>query len=402
MAMEHSYAMQLQSAERDKASHQYREALAGALPQISAEASAQRYLLTPEINGFSLNREYETSYGITVTQPIYKFGALRYALEAAEKTGQLQEISQDVVRKEISYATRLSYYTVRLAEQQLEIANKSLQNARSNLALLEQKFAGGRPPHADVIRLKADIARRAPEVTSAQSRLDIALTRLKILLGLDHGVEIKCTTPLADKFTLTSRSNDVEQLEKQPQVKVLQKTIELQESLVNVKKVASMPSIGAFYSYNMRRLSDSGMFSPESNVQTSIVGLSVSWPIWDGGGNRARYHQALVDKSKAEISLAQKREELLTEMQAIRQELESTQKNLADTRAAIKLAEQSFKLSQQRFQTGRTSVMELNDTESALTMTRQSELALIYKLNELKAKWSLIVEGLAKEGGANG
>ncbi|MEZ4871079.1 MAG: TolC family protein [Bdellovibrionales bacterium] len=307
-AKSYSPDIKLQQQQIKKIELEKRSVLGEALPNISTSYTVNNFIDTPVISGFSLNSKYEKTFDFTVRQALFRFGAITSGLAAAKIALGTAELQKTLVERDVVYATKVAYYSSLLAAKQLEISNTALQNAKQNLNLLQNYFSSGRPPQGDLIRLQADIAARKSQLEEAKFNQELAHTQLRTLMGLNNATSILLTDEFDTDFIPIDREvlrRDLQ--ENQPQLRALKKQIEYQEEVSNIQKARTLPKIDAIYNVSSSDRSDTEIFEQDSNVSSSLVGVTLTWEIWNGGTNRANYNKAVVDKNLAEIVLSQKK-----------------------------------------------------------------------------------------------
>ncbi len=382
-AKNYSPEIKLQSNQIEKAQLERRSILGRALPNVSTSYGINHYIERPVISGFSLNSKFERTFDFTIRQALFSFGALSGGLSAAKVALGVANLQKEMATRDITYATKVAYYSSLLAKKQLEISNTSLQNAKDNLKLLQRYFSSGRPPQGDLIRLQADIASRKSQLEEAVYNQKLAHTQLRTLLGIDNSTSVQLTDEFKSNYSEINVLEMKEDLKKnQPQLQALEKQIEYHEELSRVQNSKLYPRLDAVFNYSSSDRSDAGVFSRDSNVNSAAIGVTLTWDIWSGGTNRADYQKALVDRSRAEIVLAQQRDQLLSQFDAKVDEYNTLRTNLSNDKQSVLLAEQSFRLSQNKFKTGKVSVTDLNNNEALLTQAKLSQALHQYQIAE--------------------
>lgn len=380
-----SYSQELKSviAERKTNKLSRREALGRALPQISANVGHSDYFKIPSFGGFQLQGNYELEYGVTVSQALYTFGAVGAALKAA-KVG-LEKSDLDVLVSELNaeYVAKAAYYNILLAQRNVEINEGLLKYAQDNLNILNRSFSGGRPPQGDAIQIQADIENKKPMVENALADLKIAKANLNILMGEAPTKPLKVVGELNSRFP--NLNYDI--LERQidansPSLKAQEKFVEFQSSYADVMWAETMPKLGAFYRFNTIQQSlGEGRFDNDRQLDTSVWGLSITWNIWDGGITHTNYQKAKVQVSQAEIQLQASKDQLNQQVVATMEKLNGYKNNVESYRKAVDLARRSFQLSQNRFRSGKTSITELNQTQSLLLQSEMQQAQNLFQMN---------------------
>ncbi|MAV90989.1 MAG: TolC family protein [Bdellovibrionales bacterium] len=397
-AKNYSPEMKLQANQIEKIRLEKRSVLGEALPNVSTSYNVNNYIDKPVINGFSLNSKYERTFDFTIRQALFRFGSLSGSLNAARIALGIASLEKSMVERDITYATKVAYYSSLLAKKQLEISSSSLQNAKQNLKILQNYFSSGRPPQGDLIRLQADIASRKSQLEEAKFNQELAHTQLRTLLGIDNSQPLQLTDEFESNYSEVSKLQMRKDLEEnQPQVQALRKQIEYQEELSRVQRAKTLPRLDAVYSFSSSDRSNGEIFDKDSNVSSSLVGVTLTWDIWSGGTNRANYKKALADKNRAEILLSHQRNQLLSQFDAKVDEYNTLRTNLLNDKQSVKLAEQSFRLSQNKFKTGKVSVTDLNNNEALLTQAKLTHALHQYQLAESLATIRKLVSYQAGE-----
>lgn len=383
MALQYSPALKLQKNKTQQVEHDYRDAFGNALPTVSASYEVQNYLKKPTISGFSMNSTYQRNAGVTVSQPLFTFGAVSSGIKAANAALEMSEITEALTEREIVYAVQVTYYTIELAQKQLEIAEESLKNATNNLNILKRSFSSGRPPQQDLIRLQADVASRSSQLKDAENTLAQAKVKFKTLLGIPLEGSLQLQPSNLDQISdISGAKLEKSSLNEQPQLKLYDKQIQYSENLTAVQKANLYPKLGAYYTYNVSDRSNRGVSDTDSSVDTSVVGLSLTWDIWSGGSNRAKVEKAMAVRKYAEIQKVQEGDALAQSLQEKVIEYNTLKETLKNDEVSVKLARESFRVSQSRFRTGKTSVTELNSVEAQLYQAMLVQVAHEFQLKE--------------------
>lgn len=396
LAKENSEDLKIKMAELQRREAQRREALGAALPQISAEATWQKYFKDPVFFGNTVPINYQLQSGVNISQTVWAFGKVSGALNAAKAGLRIGELEKELTENQVEYMATVAYYSVLLSETQLKIARQTLENARENLAILQRKFSGGRPPQGDLVRLRSDVAARIPQVSTAEAEHQQALLTLAQMIERD-AKDIKLTTTFSSEF---ARLNEQELLKKletnQPRLELLKETVNYNTEVARVQSAMDWPTLSLFGSYTYSGASQDSLRT--SDLFDSVFGgLVLTWNLWDGGQSNARYRQALSDKMIAELGLQQGRETLTLELRKSLENYRALVDSHKSAREAVSLAEKSFEISQRRFRTGQASVTELNQTEAALTQARLALSLNLYQIHATQAQIHNLIAEKAEE-----
>lgn len=383
LAKEKSWDIKQEQASFEKTILQRRQVIATALPQISANAQYQNYLTVPTINGFSLNSTHQVDYGLSVRQKIFEFGGIGNSLDAARSLLKQAEYKKSQVQKYTELEVTLAYYSVLLTQEQLDIAKSSLQNARKNLQILKESFSAGRAPRGDILRLQTDIVARESQVNLAKSELDSAHLALKEILKIEESEKLNLTTDLSSELPRIEKTNfDRTALEDNLGLKVMQQNVDYLKKAAKVERASTLPKLALIYNLTKSGRSETEPAGFDQSVDTQVIGLQMSWNIWDGGASRASYHEANKDALVAEYGYQKQRDETFLKLKKAVNEYAAIQSNLATDRKSLQLAQQSFEMVQKLLKVGKTSITELNSTEGVLNSIKASYASNLFKANE--------------------
>lgn len=398
LAKRNSEELKIKQVELQKREAQKREVLGTALPQISVDATWQKYFKEPVFYGNPVAITYQLQSGVSVSQTLWAFGRVSAALNAAKAGLKIGELEKELTENEIEYLTTVAYYGVLLSETQLKIARQTLGNARENLAILQRKFSGGRPPQGDLVRLKSDVSARIPQVNTAESEYRQAIMTLAQMIGSENPEDLKLTTSFASEFSPLNENELLSKMKStQPRLQLLRETIKYNSEVARVQSALDWPVLSVFGNYTYSGASSESIRS--NDLYDSVYGgLALTWNLWDGGQSNAKYRQAISDRMIAELGLEQGQESLSLDLKKNIQSYKALTESHSSAKEAVSLAEKSFAIAQRRFRTGQAPVTEVNLTESTLT---QARLGLALNLFQIHSTLAQIKNLTAEKSGTN-
>ena len=364
----------------------YREVLGTALPQLTFDATWQKYFMKPVFFGNAVDLNYQLSSTLSVSQTLWAFGRVGAAIDAAKAGKQLGELDKQLTEDQIEYLARAAYYSALFSKKNLEIANQSLASAKQNLSILQQKFSGGRPPQSDLVRLQADVASRIPQVKTAELNYKQAKWSLAQVIGVSLEEEVNLTTKFDQAFKVLAYDKLKEKLnDKVPSIQALDQSIAYAAESAKVYNAADLPTITAVAAYSYAGAGSDPLTS-EDLRSSSYAGVNISWNIWDGGSTRAKAQQARINKKIAELTKKKQLEGLELKLAQTWKTYQTLVESHDSAKKAVQLAERSFKIAQKRFRTGQTSLTEMNSTDLALTQARIGLAQNIFAIHDTLAQ----------------
>jgi outer membrane protein TolC len=117
-----------------------------------------------------------------------------------------------------------------------------------------------------------------------------------------------------------------------------------------------------------------GWFSDRS------MGLTLSWPVFDGFRTRSDVRQARAQAQIAEVQAQQTREAALVEAGRARTELATARATFEAGRQTVTEAEEAFRLATLRYSRGLGTQLEISDAQLALLTARTNEARAAHQL----------------------
>lgn len=316
--------------------------------------------------------------GLNITQPLYRpqNGVVydQAQIQVAQAESQLSLAGQDLMIR-VSQA----YFDVLLAEFNLLTVRAQKAAVGEQLAQAKRNFQVGTATITDTYDAQArfDLV-NAQEITAAND-IEVKRRALQQIIGRLPGPLSKVR---AQQLVLSApEPNDMEAWVQAGygnslQVAVAKANLELAAKEVERNRYAHYPTIDAVASSNFN-YQGSSTFGLAQNQTTSIVGLQLNYPLYQGGALSSRVREAIANKTKAEGDFENARR---TVAQATRQAFLAVNSGLAEIEA-LKQAVASNQLSVDASKLGqevgvRTQVDVLNAQQ--LLYSAQRDLAQAY------------------------
>jgi len=314
--------------------------------------------------------------GATITQPIYTFGKIGNAVDSVRSAIKMSESGRELARREVRYAAAQLYWTAKMTDGLVVIAEKSLNDA----AVAQKKLtAVGRASRANLVKIEADVAAKEINLSDARFNRDAAHRMLKIMAGIYVGEEMNLTTDFPSSFAVLN-AGDIDT----PEWDILNEQVKMNEALASSKRAGHYPTLATMASYNYVAMHENYELWHGSRTQNAYWGLALTVPIFDGGLSRANATIAAQDAIAARQDLDKSKKIKSEEYNTAIHRYDHLRGNLAALNNARDLAEKAYGYSRDRFAAGQTSAVELSDVSAALA---QMDIAV------LNAKYNLLMAG---------
>lgn len=318
------------------------------------------------------SRKYNSNgYGLSLTQPVFRaqnFPAYTQArLQTEQADLQFRAASQDLILRvsQAYFDVLLSQDNVALVQAQKEAITQQWQQAKRGFEL-------GTVTITDTNEAQARLDLIRSQEIAAQNDLEIKRQALTLLTG-------QTPQPLAPLHAdIDPRPPEPEDVqiwiqraqEQNFQLGIQAKTTDIAGAEVTRNRAGHLPTLDVVSSYNDSH-SGFSTIGVGSRTQSTVVGLQMQLPLYQGGAQVSRVREALANRTRAEEDLEQARRQ--TALTA-RQSFLGVANGVAQVRAlerALASSEVSLKSNQVGFEVGvRTSIDVLNAQQQLFNAKR--------------------------------
>ncbi|MDR2770114.1 MAG: TolC family protein [Rickettsiales bacterium] len=305
--------------------------------------------------------------GISATQPLYTFGKIGYAVDMARKSVQVAATSKKLAELEMGAAAAQLYWSAKMSDELVKIAQKSLKNTKY---ARDQLTAAGRANRSNLVKISADVAAREIDLADAEFSRDSAHRMLKAYAGIDDSESLALTSDFPDKFDSRPAAGI-----NPPEWDIYRYQAEIYDAEKRKNYMTWLPSISAFGKYDYQTFSLGGASELMDMYRHSAnAGISVSLSLVDWGAARHAATESAMAAIAAREDLDKSKRLKSAEYADLIQKHEHLRGQLKGLGEAKDLAEKAYSLSRDRFFAGQTSATELSDVERSL---RQMEIAVL-------------------------
>jgi len=378
-----------------------KEAKANFLPKLYVSSSYNRNIDRQVIflsEGFGANNtavklgsDNEFRSSLNLSLPIYS--AYNFAnRNLAETQFDFQNEAARGVRHTIINTTKKAYYNYLIVQEVVKVQENRLKNANEFLVDIQKRLKRGTLTEFDVSSAKVQVSLAKSNLLEAQSNLIPAFNALKLLLGLNPEAVIKLTEPIAlrnDEVIVETES--LQLLQKNSQLKQLELAVGLNENRLQLAKSAYYPTLDAIGNYNYQAHADNFKFSEYDWTQTSLVGLQLQFPIFNGTVTKNKVQQVALGKKIAEEEKEYATKETQLKLTELVAQLEFSRLKVEVQLENMDLTDEAQKLANRRYELGVGTILEVNDAELAYTQSRLNWLQALLNYKSTYYDYQLLI-----------
>lgn len=286
-----------------------------------------------------------------------------------------------------------AYYALQLAYDSKKVVNDSYEMAKFTHDVYKKRFEAGDASEYDVLRTSVALKNIEPEMIQC----DIAISRAHLQLAILMGIDVN--TPFTIAGTLADYESDMygDVLNLQPDLSqntslVMNdiETLALERTL-KVQKSAWWPTLGLGANYNWNSSSNGSPFRNFRWTPYSVVGLSLSIPIFQGGQRYARIKQARIQLEQMEWTRLNLTRTINSQVTLAIENIQLNVKQIASSKESVAEADRAHAIQQKSFEIGAASYLDLRDSELSLTRAQLAYYQALYNYMVANSDLELIL-----------
>ncbi|WGV27070.1 TolC family protein [Halotia branconii] len=396
LARRNNRDLQVSLLELERSQAALREAQAALLPSLNVSADVTR----SQSAGAQLQREQqerqtgisqpgdEASTGFNgqaqLSYDLYTSGRRQASIKQAEEQVRFNELAVENQSEEIRLNVTTDYYNLQQRDEQVRIAQSSVENAQASLRDAQALERAGVGTRFDVLRSQVNLANSQQDLTNARSQQQIARRQLATRLSLAQSANISTADPvqLAGLWNPTLEESIVLAYQNRPELQqqLAQRNINEQQRREALSALG--PQVSLVASYNLLDEFD------DSNSVTDgySVGVRATMNLYDGGAARARAAQAKANAEIAETQFAEQRNQIRFQVEQAFSTQQANLENVQTANAALEQAREALRLARLRFQAGVGTQTDVINSENDLTRAEGNRIQAILDYNRALAQ----------------
>lgn len=389
-AISNSTQVRIQQSKNDDARLDRRDAILGAFTP-SVDGNSYGYYrwgrsIDPETNTYvtttSLNQGFSVSAGITVFNGFSAINNLKIA-----KTSIAMGISQEQQEKDkVCLATIEAYFNVLYYTRLTDILEEQVNNARNSVKLAERQEELGSKGYADVVQMKADLADREYELTTAINNRDNALITLEDVMywPTDEKLTINADLSSLEFDSAASATGDIidRAVKSMPAVLIAKGSMDNALRSLQTAKWQFLPTLGLYGGWSTSYYTYPGQVGYKAtpywhqfkNNGGEYVQLSLNIPIFD----RLQKHTALAKKrnayQRASLEYDKSLRDVESEVRRAIQDRDGAEAALLQAERRAEVYDEAYKLNARKFEQGLISSIEYNTASSNYLKSKAEQL----------------------------
>lgn len=287
-----------------------------------------------------------------------------------------------------------SFYGLILAQDSYDVLVKSYEQAQKNFDVVNSMYELGGTSEYDKISAEVQMRSLQPAVISARNAVNNAKLRLKVLMGITADVDIIVDGSLDDyeeQMYAEILSSESYSLENNTSLRQLELSESMLNKTLNVQKMSLLPTLAMVGSYSLQSLyNDDFKFGDYSWSKSSSVMMSLSIPIFRMG-NYTKMRSTKLQISQLNENREYTERQLDMQVRSYLDNMKASSEQIASNKEAVAQAEKGREIAEKRYEIGKGTILELNNSEVALTQTKLTYSQSIYDFLTSKADLDKVI-----------
>jgi outer membrane protein TolC len=386
-----------------------REVTAAALPQLTGSGNFQDYLTIPtqllpaEIAGgpagtfipVQFGTKYSATGGFDIQQILFD-GQVFVGLQARRTVMEFATKTAEVTQEQIKANVYKVYYQLVVGRQQITSIDANIDRFDKLLNDTKEIYKQGFAEKLDVDKVQVQLNNLRTEKLKTENQLLVGNASLKFLMNLPQKDVLVLTDSLTEDELKQNILDEQYSYTERKEFQLQSLGIKLNEYNIRRYKLSRIPTLSAFGSYqkNAQR-SKFDFFKGDGDwFTTSLIGLRLNVPIFDGFARRSKIESAKLELQKSKNNLGQIREQIDNEVITSRLNMKSALQTIDAQKQNVELAEKVYNTTKLKYEQGLGNNQEIYTAQAELKVAQNNYYSALYdaiiaKVDYLKATGKL-------------
>ncbi|MEA3245423.1 MAG: TolC family protein [Gemmatimonadota bacterium] len=346
---------------------------------------------------------------LNFSQNLFTGGRIEAATAGARAARAAADIGLDAARAQMALDVAQAYFDAVAASRLVEISDSTLAQTARSLQNTSLAYEVGTASEFDLLRARVAHDNQRPAVIQARGNRDVALLRLRQLLGIPLSQPIALSTPIRDEGmapapevalgrpipipgTARALTPDTT-VARRSTVRIAEANVDAQDAAVRAASWQRLPSFQVTSTYQRFGYPSEGAFAPNSFGQfypNWTVTAGFSFPLFTGGRIGGDRMVAEANLNEARESLAQAREAAELDARTAVTLLEQAQAAYAASIGTDEQAAKAYTIAEVRQREGISTEVELQQSRTQYEQARLNRVLAARDLEVARLRVALL------------
>ncbi len=318
------------------------------------------------------------SAGVEMSQLLFD-GQVFVGLQARSTAMQLARSTAAVTAEQIKANIQKIYYQLVVGEKQLGSIQANIDRFEKLLHDTREIYKNGFTEKLDVDKVQVQLNNLKTEREKMLNQLSAGNAGLKFLMNMPQKDTLVLTDTVSSDLVKTGILDESYQYNDRKEIQLLSAASKLNRYNIKRYQLSRIPTIAAFASYSKNAQRQSfDFFSKGPWFTTSLAGLKISIPVFDGLARRSRIENARLAWQQTENNLQQAKENMDYEVSTARMKMKTAILTLDNQEQNIRLAEDVYHSTRKKYEQGLGSNQEIYNAQTELKVAQNNYYSALY------------------------
>jgi len=412
LSVKNSVRLQLSILEHDRLRYQRREVIGQGMPNINFNGGWDDYVNLPtqlipgeffgrpgEMIPVQFGTTFNLSGSLDASQIIYN-QAFLIGLRLTNRILEQNTLETERVETDLVAEVAKAYYLAQITRQQIRNQRQIMENLDSLGSIAHSQHTYGLITGVDVDRINVNRLNLQSAIDNLETLLQQQYSMLKYFMGIPEEEQISLPEAIDINVVAVDTSGS---LNNHIDIRMIEKQKEITETNLKLDRSFYYPSLTLIASTNYLNQSNTFYLFGDATgwFNTSLVGLRLNVPVFNGLQKRNKVSQTKVQLQKVQVTEGDTRRILSIQAKDAARKLSNSITTEFRQRENVKLAERVYAVSQDRYRKGLIPLTDMLNAESDLSQAQTGHTTAliqmkIAEIDYLQAKGTLLNTWQAK------
>ena len=322
--------------------------------------------------------KYTANAGLDISQLLFD-GQVFVGLQARKAALQFYAKQAEVTQQMIKINVEKIYYQLVVGRQQLTSVDANISRFTKLLNDTKEIYKQGFAEKLDVDKVSVQLNNLLTEKIKTQNQLDAGNAGLKFLMSMPQKEILLLTDSLSeDKLKENILDKDYNYADRK-EYQLLQLGKKLNEYNVKRYKLSYLPTLAAFGNYyKTAQRNKFNFFNNGPWFTSSLAGVKLSVPIFDGFAKAARVSKAKLELEKTNNNLEQFKSSIDNDVEQATLKITSSLLTMDAQKQNMQLAEKVYNTTKIKYDQGLGSNQEIYTSQTELKLAQNNYYSALY------------------------
>ena len=330
---------------------------------------------------------WNSSSGIDVSQLLFD-GQVFVGLMARDAVIDFYKKSAEVTQEQIKANVIKIYYQLVVGQNQMASLDANIDRFEKLLKDTREIYKNGFAEKLDVDKVQVQLNNITTEKVKIENQIKAGNSGLKFLMGMPQQDMLALTDTLNEAEIKDNILNENYDYKNRKEFQLLTIAEKLGGYNVRRYKLSKIPTVAAFGSYSKNAQRQKfNFFNKGDWFTSSVVGIKIAVPIFDGFRKNALIAQSAYELQKTQNNIEQLKQSIDYDVEQSRIKMTSALLTLDNQKKNIALAENVYNTTKKKYEQGLGSNMEIYNAQTELKVAQTSYYGALYDAISAKIDW---------------